>query len=593
MWLRELGYSRAEIAAALNLTDRSIRGIFQKGNLEGNAMVSITQSAVPRERLAPEFRAMLEDTVEAFEAFYNYFSEYPLPDHCREWVQDYLDNPRLLLNVPPGHNKSTIFCQWIPVWELVKNRNAQILLVSLSSQLATMWTSYISVLLTYTEIPQIFGRFAPDKNSGDEPWRPSKGELMVVGRTSTHKNPGAQFSVLSRGSGGAVLGFRATHIIVDDVTDADTAISDAKREREDRWFFGAVASRLQPKGRFVVIGQRVDIRDIYGKIADMKYLKGPKTGTSMWHHIQYPAVLRWPEDEDETGDAKVLWPEQWPYEELMDKYGTLGEKLFSCMFQQEPMPDGAGLVRAEWLERCRDPRRKGGQGYRAEGTDGEFFPVVRVASLDPSPTEYNGAIIADVLYDRGQFWCFILTVETFKGGMQAQKRWMRKVLSEYHPDYMIVERNIAQHLFQGDPDFEDVKQRTTVMEHRTSATNKNDIELGMESLAADFEQARISLPYGDSYGIKSSAILEHEAMIWAPQTRITADALHALWFIKWNHRRLVPRRNLQDHFDGTEGREHWYLKEHRPEVDKARAWREHQAQARHKRRQRELANAEA
>jgi hypothetical protein len=579
-WLRELGYTNAEIAEGCSMSQRQVRDIFQKGNVHGDALVELRPGVVPREKLAAEYQAMLDDTVEAFEAFYNRFAEFDLPAHCREWVEDYLDHNRLLLNVPPRHNKSTVFSIWIPVWELVKDRNNRILIVSRTSTLAVQWVAHISFLLRSTEIPLIFGRFAPDKNSGDIPWRPSKGELMVVGRSDD--SPGqAQFSVLARGSGNQILGFSATRIIIDDCTDRQTAISEAQRDQEKDWLLNDVMTRLQPGARAVVVGQRVHIMDLYGFLQEMKQKKGRDAGKAVWQHIVYPAISRWPEGEDDSG-AECLWPELWPYDELMERYNTMGEQAFECMYQQEPLPASASLVRDEWLQRCRDYDRKLGMGFRKDDPTDRLFPVSRVMSIDPSPTKYNGLIIADVFYSREQFYCFIIEVDSFIGDLRRIKEKISSKIAQYKPDYFIFEKNIVQEWLRGDPFFEAIREYVRVLPHTTNR-NKGDEEWGMESLGADFEFQRISLPYGDDAGQKSSAILENEARAWTREGRVRDDTLMALWFIKWNYKKLAPLRELQDHFDGTAGTEHWYRKQRRTESDAAAAWREQRRQARARR----------
>jgi hypothetical protein len=558
-WLRELGYTNAEIAGALSLSERWVREILLKGTVDGRSAVDIRPHAIPRDKLAPEFKAMLEDTPEAFELFYNHFNpKYPLPDHNKEWVKEYLENPRLQLNVPPRHNKSTIFSIWIPVWELCKNRNHRILIVSRTMTLAVNWVAYISFLLTSSEIPRVFGRFAPDKQSGDTPWRPSKGELMVLGRTE--EAGAAQFSVLARGSEGQILGFEATRIIIDDLTDKTVAISETGREHEKNWLMESVMSRLQPGGRAVVIGQRVHINDIYGTLAEQEYTRGVKRGTKVWHTIVHPAVLKWPDAEDDN-DAEVLWPDLWPFEELMERFASMGEQGFECMYQQNPLPSSYALVRSEWLNKCRDYNREAGPAGWGHDPDSQFIPMVRVFSIDPSPTKYNGLVVADVAITRDQFACVILECRSFQGDLRAVKSEIRRVVSAYHPAYFIFERNIAQHWLQGDPFFEELKGRVRVLPHDTYK-NKGDAEYGMESLGADFEFGRIRLPAGDVRSREMSNTLEREALTWTREGRTRDDTLMALWFIKWNWRKLTPTHNLPTEMVDDDGNGGWgYLQD--------------------------------
>jgi hypothetical protein len=108
----------------------------------------------------------------------------------------------------------------------------------------------------------------------------------------------------------------------------------------------------------------------------------------------------------------------------------------------------------------------------------------------------------------------------------------------YSPQYFVFERNAAQRWLLQDPTMEQLRRRVQVIPHDTGR-NKGDPTLGIESLSVDFEFGRIRLPYGDAESRKMSELLIQEALTY-PQGE-TDDLLMALWFIKFNYSRLVPR----------------------------------------------------
>lgn len=553
--LIELGYHDSEINAAFGWesTGRYLRKIKQVGRMDGTGTVRVERDAVPRDRLAPEFQAMLDWSPEAFIAFYDRFNYQPMPEHCKSWVRDAFENDLLLLNVPPRHNKSTIFSIWWPVWNLVRNRDTQVLVLSLTDTLSSRWVGYIASILAYGEIPEIFGRFKPEKQDGEIPWRPSRGELMILGRQ--RGNQGAmQFSVLSRGSGSQILGFEADYIVIDDVTDRKIAQSEVEREKQIDWLHGDVLSRLNPECRVTMIGQRVHLNDLYGYTQELLWEIGPQKDEPLWTSRSYPAVEQWEERDDEDKvivPGKVLWPEVWPYDRLMKSYALVGGKnTFFTMYQQDPVAADATLVREEWLEGCRDYTRKKGVGVVQE-RDKSFLPVTRVVSLDPSPTQFNGLVVADVLYSRDQFFSVIVDVKSFKTERNQDLRSeLLGVLSTYHPTYLIVEKNIFQYWLRGDPFIEELRSKVTVLEHATSVHSKYDVEMGLESLSYDFETGAVRLPYGDAESKMTSAILESECRNWTREGRLKDDVLMALWFIKFNWRRLTPKHGQPTTFRG-------------------------------------------
>jgi len=567
--LSELGYNDREINAAFGweTTGRYLRKIKQTGRLDGSGLVRLEPGAMPRANLAPEFAAMLDWEPDAFIAFYDFFNHQPMPEHCREWVYEAFANDLLMLNVPPRHNKSTVFSIWWPVWNIVRDRDCQVLILSETGTLSSRWVGYIASLLSFGDIPQTFGRFKPDKADSDIPWRPSKGELMVLGRT--RQGGGMQFSVLSRSAGAQILGFEADMIVSDDVTSKKIAVSPAGRDQQIEWFQEEVMSRLQPEGRALVIGQRVHVQDLYGHLAEQIYEKGPMENEPIWTVITHPAIEVWPEREDMT-DAVVLWPEVWPYERLMKSYALVGGMApFTTMYQQDPQAADATLVREAWLEGCRDYDRSVGRGFknREDGRE-TFLPIVRVCSLDPSPTQYNGLVVADVIAGRGgQFFLSVIDVMSFKADWRSIRETIMSVCEAYNPTYFIFEKNIAQYWAKGDPFIDELRGITRVLEHTTSASNKFDVETGLESLSFDFETGRVRLPYLDAKSRNTSKILEDEARNWSREGRRKDDVLMALWFIKFNWRKLIPLHHLATSFEGThpEKQRSWRDRYRKPE----------------------------
>lgn len=553
LMLKELGYADQQINDGFGWEKslKWLREIKRAGRAEGDALIRVEPSAVPKDRLAPEYQAMLEWTPEAFISFYNRFCDLPMPEHNEEWVREAFGSDLLMLNVPPRHNKSSLFAIWWPVWNLVRDRDTQILIVSETDTLANRWAGYIASILSNSEIPRIFGRFRPEKEDGELPWRPSRGQLMIIGRKKG-LGSGMQYSVLSRGTGSQILGFEADLIVADDVTNKQIAISEVGRQQQLEWFQEQVLSRLQPDGRAIVIGQRVHMNDLYGYIQDMTWEQGSTKGERVWTTISYPAVLKWPDEED-FHDAVVLWPELWPYERLMKSYALVGGKAaFYTMYQQDPQSADATLVREEWLEACRDHDRPVGRGFVTEPDGKSFLPVVRVASLDPSPTKYNGLVVADVVSSRDQFFCVIVDVKSFKADWHSIREELTNTIERYKPSYFIFEKNIAQYWAKGDPFIEELRSKVRILEHTTSAANKFEVETGLESLSFDFETGHIRLPYATVESRATSDILEREARNWTREGRLRDDVLMALWFIKYNWRKLTPLNNLARTFKGSQ-----------------------------------------
>jgi hypothetical protein len=482
---------------------------------------------------------LVDAAVDAFERFFGEFFGEALPDHGRSWVRAALEHKRLLLNVPPRHAKTTIMAKWFVIWQLACDRDTQVILISKTTVLGELISRYIADQLETNErLVKAFGRFRPKDLT--RPWRVAKGELEVEGKDLDRRHG---LSVQIRGSGQQILGMEADWVIADDMTDRKVAKSDADRLTEWDFFLGDVLTRLAPDGKAFCIGQRVHSEDLYGRLAKMV---DEETGENAWHQIRTPAI---------DAENEALWPEVWPVYRLEDTRMAIGGPLFNCMYQQAPEYAGE-FVPKWWLTGdgtaehpgCFDNDRTLGTGWVAKDQF-QFVPVSRVMSVDPSPTNYAGITVADIIWlpQHQFFYATIVDIERGIYGQNMMLEVMRETQSRHHCQFLILETNSAKWLH------EDVAwHRLTAMfpqppiGHNTTRWNKNDTLLGVWSLAADFESGRIRFPMGDPESRGKMDLLVDE--ILAYPNGATDDVLMSLWFIKANYKKLMPRGLMSTHF---------------------------------------------
>lgn len=548
--MQQDGLHMSEMSYALKRSERYIRMV----KADHEATVRTVPKVKAGRTLGPDDDGYAETrfTTDAFVLFFERFSGKQFQEHCRPWVQAFVENRNVILNVPPRHAKSTIFCVWIPIWLVCIDRNVQILLISKTKDFAKGWATEIAGQLEMNnDLVSVFGSFEPDRR-GDVAWRPSAGELIVRGRTRLVK--GAQFTIESRGMEQQVLGKEADYVIGDDPTDQEVAESETKRETDLKHMREQVLTRIEPQitlddqgnriesqgGRAIIVGQRVHFKDMYGVLAAQTYERGPQKGEPLWHVERYPAIKVWPEDSP-TGEAEVLWPARWTYDELMVSYervGGLGP--FSCLYQQQPMPDGASLATIEWLESCRDRTRDHGIGIRSETLN----DTARWCSIDPSPSMWNALVVGDSIYSRDQWNASIIEIDRFKGGLHELIGKIQSAYIRHKFDYFIFEESGFARWFFEDPLFRSFKDRFKVIKHKTNI-NKNDREYGLRSMSADLEFNRISFPYGDAEGRAMTTLFETEALTYPEGD--SDDVLMATWFPKWNWKKLRPVRHNAIH----------------------------------------------
>lgn len=553
------GYNNLQIAWALQRGDRYIREVRKWGNESGTNLIYINRNPVLRDDLPEELRPLVEFTADAFELFFNKYSGRILPIHCKFWVDSWINSRNLMINVPPGHAKSTVMAVWIPIWLLSRDRDVQIILISAGKDLMLIHTNEIaSHLENNLDLIRDFGRFKPDQR-GDAPWRPNQGELIVAGRHREYKS--GQLSLQVRGSGQHVLGMRADFVIIDDPTNSEIAVSPTENKKQVTWLQQNVLTRIEPQedldygGKALIIGQRVHIRDLYGQIEKQKYEQGPLRGQPYWKVEKTPAVIRWPGEDPENPAPLVLWPERWSFEELMVVYERIGGKHpFACLFQQKPHPEGGGIVEEDWKVKCVDPERKGLEGFQGEDKAAQGLPIVRVIGVDPTPTQSAGIVVGDLLYDREVFTFAVIEVIRLEAGVRKLKYEIDRCIQQYRPDYMVFEQSGFSVWLEEDPIYEAWRKQVRIINHHTGV-NKNSMEYGVQSLAGDFEFGHIRLPGGDDSGRYMTDMLWEELELYPSGD--TWDLVMALWFIKYNYKSLVPVFAYNDTFDRVGGSRTW------------------------------------
>lgn len=529
--LTKRGYSAAEIAEKLGVSDRTVKRYRAESKRDGTGFVYEVPEPKPDEALHPDIQALRRFHPDAFERFFNRYSGRILAPHSRKFVEMALGQEQVLINVPPRHAKSTIFSVWLPIWLIARSRDVQILLLSKTQSLALKFLREIAYHLEHNQqLVQDFGRFRPDNGTGAM-WSPATGYLEVAGRDK--HNLSGDLTVIARGAMQQVYGFSANWIVADDVVDIENTLTVERREKLSDWFHTEVLTRLEPDGRAVVVGTRFHLDDLYGELAS-KRVDDDEDSPPLWMHVNFPAVTNW-----DTGE--VLWPERWPIENLRKIYNKIGAARFQQSFQQDPVPADERLVDPDWIygseekghPGCLDTLRTVGHG-----TAGKDW--VRVVSLDPSPSRYASMIVSDVKADPEKFHCVVIEVVRRKMGVREMLSELTRIGAEYHPSYMIAEVNAAQKWLLQDQEFKLWSQANDirVIPH-TTGRNKSDPDYGVKSLATDFEFGRIRLPWGDHSSRENVKILIEEAT--THPYGATDDVLMALWFMRCNFHRLVPR----------------------------------------------------
>ena len=150
---------------------------------------------------------------------------------------------------------------------------------------------------------------------------------------------------------GTLTGRGGDIIIIDDPLKPIDALSDAKRERVNQWYFNTLLSRLDDKknGAIIVVMQRLHLNDLTGVLLQ---------GSEEWTVLTLKAIA---EDDEviQIGDGRVwrrragevLHESREPLPVLESIKGQLGSYTFAAQYQQSPVPLGGGLIKPTWVRR--------------------------------------------------------------------------------------------------------------------------------------------------------------------------------------------------------------------------------------------------
>lgn len=235
-----------------------------------------------------------------------------------EWLDRYNE---LMILEPRGFGKTRIIEAWC-VWQIVKNRDITIAIVSKSENQARDVVSAIRSYLESEEVEACFGEF---KNK-DEKWR--EGKFTVKGRNFVSDVP----TVESFGIKGQIVSSHVDIIILDDLVDRKTC--------DKRWteylkgvIFNEILPMRNPGGKLIFIGTRYSPEDIYGWLENAGELKVLK------RQALFKEGKRW----------RSLWEDRFPVEYLLNERKRMGSIAFDAQFQCDVSKMEHEWVQPMWL----------------------------------------------------------------------------------------------------------------------------------------------------------------------------------------------------------------------------------------------------
>ena len=316
---------------------------------------------------------------------------------------------RLVITVPPRHLKSITVSVAYVAWVMGHDPSAKFIVASYGGELALQLARDFQRVMGSPWYKQAFPAVG-------KPRRNAEGDLVTTA--------GGYRRAVS--VGGALTGFGADYIIVDDLIKATDASSPAARAAMLDCFRGALISRLnnQETGRVIVIAQRLHEDDLPGHCIE----------TGLYRHINLPAIAQGPQV-IQLGGSKVharatgdlLFPAFQSRTTLDRLRLEQGATFFSAQYLQDPTPAEGDLIRWADIQR-----------YAAAPARRRLQKIVQswdTAEVDTANSDYSACSTWGFFEG---LW-FLLDVTRFKAGFRDLVDRARAHRDGWKPDLILIE----------------------------------------------------------------------------------------------------------------------------------------------------------
>lgn len=234
------------------------------------------------------------------------------------------DNDRLIVMEPPRHSKTYHTSERFPAWTMGRRPEQQIILASYAAELAWQNSRKARDLFLHPSWP-FRARLRQDSQAMNR-WETTEGGIL-----------------LAAGVGGAMTGFGAHKLIVDDfVKNREDADSDVIRSKQWEWFTSTARTRLMPGGAIVICATHWHEDDIIGRV-----LNSP--GGARYRVVRLPALAEDGADPLGRGAGEALWPAWYDAATLAEIKTDIGSREWAALYQQRPAALEGGMFKRAWF----------------------------------------------------------------------------------------------------------------------------------------------------------------------------------------------------------------------------------------------------
>lgn len=459
------------------------------------------------------------------------FGEYAFQWRSRplhdEWQDLCTTYHRLVIFAPTEHGKSMQISVLRIIWELGRNTNLRIVLLSSTSTLSCKNLGLLKqAILLNPRVRKVFPRLRRERRPGrTQAWWT---DAIIVERDDLLNK---DFSVQALGLHGSIEGSRVDLMTIDDMLDMENTRTEAQRQLTIDYLRSTGIPRLTPSSRLWAVGTPWYDTDA------MHWLEANEE----YHGVRYDAEAHlWPELEV-VGGKECGWPE----ERLRQREREIGTIEYNRSMRCRALTDIMKIFPMAQVDQCfaLDGRTSFAQEFR----DPSLWVMTGVDLGVKKKVTANETIFFTVGLSRSGLF-YVINVTSGRMEIMGILRMMVDIWRRYGPSVFVVENVAAQdYIVQFVRNPKEVLEAIGVMgvesalsqirvEPFTTGSNKDDPMYGIRAMTADWEQLKWRVPR------TPETLKWREEMDRFTPAGHPGDRIMASWFV-WS--RLRERARMQ------------------------------------------------
>ncbi len=479
-------------------------------------------------------------------------------------LDDIISNPlykKIAIAYARDHGKTTHLSIAYPLWEIAKNHNLRIILVSSTSNVTQTFMTEIIGHIEKNERYQLWAKTIDPIHKGvvpqfkgvrksNEKW---SGSSIIIDREDLNlKDP----TINAVGLFGAILSKRADIIIVDDLVNQVNSMTEEQRLKVIDWFYTTILPVLVPGGRILYLGNTWHMDDLVARLLKDPQFDYRKKRAAIIHESNHPELWKewatiildeslevlirkekaesfYQANKDKMEDGvEVLWPDRWSYKELYLKRLS-NSYAFERMYQCDPANRPNQKIKDEWIEVA----LKKGITYKLSKLPHSDYTIqIACSGLDLAISEESGSddtvllTLDKIQYSQGELKAGDFIIRNIQRGKFSPNKVL-ELLKDNLDNDLVTSARVESNGYQKAIalDMQDKGYENRITSYHTGI-EKNDPDTGVNSLAVLLENGKLIMP-SDPTDYETGRLISQLAneMRSFPDGH-TGDSLMALWF---------------------------------------------------------------